>query len=101
MTKGERGAGAEVAVGEFLVVAYIGAADASGFDGDLELVVLRRCDVAGFLGVLLWVACDRYELRNKINEKTKLYVLHEIKKRGRGRIVLKVKRDGRITNVTK
>lgn len=55
MAKGERGAGAEVTVGEFLVVAYIGAADAGGFDGDLELVVLRRCDVTGFLGVLVWV----------------------------------------------
>lgn len=66
MTKGEGGAGAEVAVGEFLVVAYVGAADSGGFDGDLELVLLGRCDVAGFLGVLVWVVRDGYEVRNKI-----------------------------------
>jgi hypothetical protein len=66
MAKGERRAGAEVTVGEFLVVAYVGAADASGLDGDLELVILGRCDVAGFLSMLVWMVRDRYEVRNKI-----------------------------------
>lgn len=45
------GAGAEVAVGEFLVIADVGATDTGGFDGDLELIILGRCDVAGFLRV--------------------------------------------------
>lgn len=66
MTKGERRAGAEVTVGEFLVVAHVGAADTGGFDGDLELVILGRCNVAGFLSVLVWVVSDEYEVRNKI-----------------------------------
>ena len=66
MTKGERGAGAEVTVGEFLVVAYVGAADAGGLDGDLELIILRRCNVAGFLSLLVWMVHVRYEVRNKI-----------------------------------
>lgn len=52
MAKRERGAGAKVAVGELLVVAYIRAADAGGFDGNLELVFLGGCDLAGFLGVV-------------------------------------------------
>jgi hypothetical protein len=51
MAKGEGGAGAEVAVGEFLVIADVGATDTGGFDGDLELIILGRCDVAGFLRV--------------------------------------------------
>lgn len=52
MAKRERGAGAKVAVGELLVVAYIRAADTGGFDGNLELVLLWGCDLAGFLGIV-------------------------------------------------
>lgn len=81
MTKGEGGAGAEITIGEFLVVAYVGAANAGGFDSDLELVLLGRCDVAGFLRVLVWVVRDGYEVRNKIKNDNKLYVLCRVKKR--------------------
>ena len=65
-SKREGRAGAEVSVGEFLVVADVGSTDSSGFDGDLELVVLGRCDVTGFLGVLVWAVRDGYEVRDKI-----------------------------------
>ena len=53
MAEGKRRAGAQVAIGEFLVVAYIGAADTGGFDGNLELVFLGSRDVASVLEVML------------------------------------------------
>lgn len=53
MAEGEGRACAKVAVGEFLVVAYIGAADTGGFDGNLELVFLGSRDMASVLRVML------------------------------------------------
>ena len=50
MTEGERCTGAEIAIGEFLIVGYVGAADTCGLDLDLEFACGGLFDCACFLG---------------------------------------------------
>lgn len=49
VTEGERFAHENVAVGKMIVVMLVGAADASGVDGDLQLAFAGRGKLAGFL----------------------------------------------------
>ena len=50
MSKGQRRASTEVAVGKLLVVAHIRPADAGGFDLDLKLAYGWLLETSGFLG---------------------------------------------------
>jgi hypothetical protein len=50
MSKGQRRAGTEVAVGKLLVVAHIRPADAGRLDLDLKLACRGLLETSGFLG---------------------------------------------------